>query len=133
MAHEVVYNTTDAPVIADDEGRVIGGGEWGAVDTTADTVKRALDRGDLVTVEVNDQSHADARAARDRAEELTSRSSKLGNLGKDALVEMATDAGLEIDPDDPPHKPDLVSMLAARDVEIPKRQSAAKSSDSSKE
>jgi hypothetical protein len=45
--HVVGFNTTDRPVLIDAEGRSLGGGEPGAVDTTSDEVKAAVERGDL--------------------------------------------------------------------------------------
>jgi hypothetical protein len=65
----VVFNTTDAPVTTDDEGRTVGGGEWAAVDTTEDAVQDALTRGTLVEVDTPSDTSSinpDAKAAFDK-------------------------------------------------------------------
>lgn len=52
--YRTVYNTLDRPVGIDDDGRTIGGGEYGTVLTTGkagEQADAAIDRGDLVVVE----------------------------------------------------------------------------------
>lgn len=48
MATKRVFNPTDQPVVIDDEGRVLGGGEWAELDTTDDLIKSLLDREQLL-------------------------------------------------------------------------------------
>jgi hypothetical protein len=67
--HVVGYNTTDRPVLLDAEGRSLGGGEFGAVDTTSDEVKAAVDRGDLQLLRnLKDDGELEAVAAAALAE-----------------------------------------------------------------
>ena len=42
------FNPTDRPVVIDDEGRQLGGGEWGRVDPDASPVVTALGLGALL-------------------------------------------------------------------------------------
>lgn len=41
-------NTTDTPVVIDDDGHQLGGREYGPLDTTQDAVQDAVDRGAIV-------------------------------------------------------------------------------------
>lgn len=60
------YNTTDAPVTIDDEGRQIAGGEHGKVDPDEPLVGLARDRGALIFAE--DRRSPDDEVAPDDAE-----------------------------------------------------------------
>ena len=73
MVYKTAFNTTDSPVVIDDEGHILGGHEWGTVETTADAVKSGLDSGRLVLVDAtSDSGDLDPRArdALQRTEEL---------------------------------------------------------------
>lgn len=48
MATKRVFNPGDQPVVIDDEGRVLGGGEWAELDTNTDLLKTLLDREELL-------------------------------------------------------------------------------------
>ena len=41
-------NTSDSPVLVTDDGRILGGGEYGPADTTSTAAQDALQRGVLV-------------------------------------------------------------------------------------
>lgn len=120
---KAVYNHTGGPVVVDSVGHSIGGREWGVVETTTDEVKRATDAGFLLEVEKpkGDQSslNPDAREVFERLAEYEKAAKALGNANKDDLVELAVGEGLSIDPENPPHKDDLVSALAIHGVEAP--------------
>lgn len=55
-------NTSSGPVVIDDEGHTLGGGEWGQVDPDAQRVKDAVDAGLLV---ITDHGPDDAPAEPD--------------------------------------------------------------------
>lgn len=61
-------NTSSGPVVIDDEGHTLGGGEWGQVDPDAQQVKDAVDAGLLV---VTDAAPAEGEPAAE--EKRTSR------------------------------------------------------------
>lgn len=42
------YNPTSQPVVIDDEGHTLGGGEWASVDPASDRVTAAVEAGDLI-------------------------------------------------------------------------------------
>ena len=73
--YRTVYNTLDRPVALDDDGRTIGGGEYGSALTTGkagEVADAAIDRGDLVVVTrpKGDDLNDDARAAFDATDAL---------------------------------------------------------------
>lgn len=64
MVYQTVFNRLDTPVVIDTEGRSIGGGEWGTVNTEEEAVKRALEAEWLTEVEEReDTDNIDPRAA----------------------------------------------------------------------
>lgn len=76
--HRTAYNSTDRPVVIDDEGRIIAGRDYGTVDDSKEEVKEALALDYLILVEVGtgaDINPAAAEAAR-RTTELNSTPSK---------------------------------------------------------
>lgn len=108
--YATVFNTTDSPLVVDAEGRIIGGGDWGTVDTTADEAKVALDDDRLVIVEERKDHPAAEVFARTAV--VRKSADALAKLDKDRLTALAEDNG--VDPDQ--HKPELVRALAARGV-----------------
>jgi hypothetical protein len=46
MAAQFIYNPTDSPVVVDDEGHTLGGGEWGWADSR--DIDDAIEAGRLV-------------------------------------------------------------------------------------
>ena len=80
------YNTTDAPVVVDSEGRSIGGGEWGTVETTEDAVKAALEAGSLEIIagELDDGpgQNPDALKAQEETQRLADEAAKPKTKGK---------------------------------------------------
>jgi hypothetical protein len=66
-----VYNTGDSPVIVDQEGHVIGGGEWGTIDFRDKVAKEHLHSGLLVEVKAPEEGtfNPDAKTAIDATEE----------------------------------------------------------------
>jgi hypothetical protein len=74
--HKTAFNTTDQPVAIDEEGRRIGGREWGTINTTDPVAKQALEDGLIVITErpagndeINPQA-AEAFAVTEAAAEL---------------------------------------------------------------
>lgn len=120
---KTAYNPTDSPVVIDDLGHSIGGREWGAVETTDDATKAAIDGGLLVLVDepgrgasVNDR----AAGAFARTAEIGERSKAFAGLDRDALFELAVEH--EVVADDAertPTKGELVTLLVFSDVEPP--------------
>lgn len=91
---------TDSPVLIDDRGRQLAGREWGPVDTTADEVKEAVDRGDLVLANpehITKDAIPEARQARDDAAELQERHEKFSALDADATRAAAEAAGIPLE------------------------------------
>lgn len=112
------FNTSSGPVTVDAEGRQISAQDWGTANTTVQPGKDALDAGTLVVVEVPDDGHPDAVAARDRTAAIAERFSAFDALEKEHLAEVAADAGIAGAED--AHKRHLTHALAARlDVEVP--------------
>ena len=128
------YNTTDRPIVADDDGHIIAGGEFGSYDTTNDSVKVALATGALAPVErVSDDAdvRSDARAAVRRTDELNKRVDALRGVDKDQLLELAQSADAPVD--ETPTKADLVDTLAHTSVPVPEKAKAPASKKSAKD
>ena len=112
MGFELVYNTTDGPVTIDSDGRQLGGGEYGAADTSTPEVRDAVARGNLINVEVGDETpSAEARRAVRRVAKLNEARDEVAKLPRDKLVERAVEAGLLAEEADPPLKERLVRAL----------------------
>lgn len=97
MTYKTVYNASDAALTVDEEGRVIGGREWGTVNTTDSVSKGHLDNGTLVVVEKpesDEGQNPDAVSAFARTAEIEDRADKVADLDKDSLRETAEKAGL---------------------------------------
>lgn len=122
-------NTSAAPLVIDEDGRTIGGGEWGTVDTTSTTVRAAVDAGsivvrrDLDSGDVPDDADPALRAAVETTATIRGRAETFAALDRDTLEELALDAGLlagEPDPTrPPPAKTALVATLARSTVDTP--------------
>lgn len=68
-----VHNTSDRPVVTDDDGHTLGGQEWGAVDTDQPRLAPLIDNGTLVIVgQIGDDANDEAKAAHQDAERLNS-------------------------------------------------------------
>lgn len=90
-AYVPAYNPTDTPVAADDEGRTIGGQQWGTAHRSSTAGKAALDAGRLIELgELGDSPSAEVRAAVDQAARLNERHEAFARLDKAALVEHYT-------------------------------------------
>jgi hypothetical protein len=116
MSYRPAYNVLDRPVVVDDEGRTLGGGEWGVVESTSDAGRGALARGDVVLVDDDldtEGTNRDALAAVEQARTLRERAEQFGALDKDRLEEFARDEGL-LEDDERGRKRDLVTALARR-------------------
>lgn len=123
---KTAFNGSDSPVVVDDEGHQIGGGEWGTADSTHDGVKAAVDLGTLVWVDVDPEAEGvnpDAKAAGARTTDLKERTDKFGELDADELHKVARKAALLGDDEDPPAKRVLVSRLAHSATPIPAAKS----------
>lgn len=97
------YNTTDRPVLIDPAGRQLGGGEWGAVDSTNDEVRTGVDLGMLVLKTVDELLVADvvpeARDAAERARTLDDRRRVFADAGAEDVRTAAIRAGLDLEAD----------------------------------
>lgn len=83
------FNVTDSPIIVADNGRQIGGREWGPVDTTADVVKEQLEAGNIVLVERPTDGEIDPRAQ--AAFDATDEMARLAGAPKAELAEQVED------------------------------------------
>jgi hypothetical protein len=113
--YATAYNTTDRPIVVDAEGRSIGGGEFGTVDTTADEAKMAAEAGDLFIYPELTEGPGQNPAATDairNTETVRARAIRLGELEKEDLQELGGQAGMA-DANDA-RKRDLVTGLAFR-------------------
>ena len=118
--YKVAYNSTSGPVVIDDAGRVIGGGEWGVVDSTSDATKQAIDAGRLVWA---DEPPADGGnpAAIDAFEHgafLTSRADALSAHDREQLAGFARSDGLLGEDAPTPLKAQLVDLLARSSFDV---------------
>lgn len=132
--YKTAFNPGDSPVVVDGEGRTIGGGEWGTVQTTEDSASAALDSGALVIVEVDDAESGDlnpeAREVLKSSVASNGRHTELQGLDVEDLRKAAAKAGL-IKPQDKSTKTELLAMLVRRpDVQVgPAKKPAAKSGE----
>lgn len=102
------YNPTTSPVVVDDEGRTIGGRDWGTYDSTERAANDALDRRDLIAVRDPDPSTemppgVNPRALRafERTKVVRERKEKAAKVDKDKIRETVEDAGLIAPGSDP--------------------------------
>lgn len=100
--YRTAYNTTESPVVVSDDGRVIGGLDWGTVETTDEYARQAL-AANLLTVQ--DEPDEDQKAsmnpraleAHERTAEIRERAEAAKNLDKDTLMDVAEDAGYDVE------------------------------------
>lgn len=128
------FNTTDRPLVVDDEGRVVPGLDWGTVSTTNDRVTSLLDQGLLVLVdEPKGGVDADSPAADafDRTRAVASLRKQWGALSVDRLRDAAVDLGVvDAETADDSDKQTLVDALANRtDLSVPAETPSAPSTD----
>lgn len=119
MTFVLAYNPTDRPVIIDSAGRSLGGGEFGAVDTSDPLAKTALAADELVRPDDPGKgANPAAVQAHRRAQALTDRQTAFAALDKPRLLEISTDAALVEDGSDP-SKTELVTALVHSGVDTP--------------
>lgn len=123
------FNPTASPVLVDGAGRSIGGGEWGAVDTTEPRVREALNGGRLdlgPAVDSDAKLSGDADAAYQRAVVLEDRRQTLSGATVAQLRDFAgEDLDDQVDVDDA-RKGELVSALAHPDADLSQLGKATK-------
>lgn len=122
MVYQTAYNATDAPLVADDFGRTIGGHEFGTVETTCDAIEAAARDGRVHIfpggIDAAPGQNPQAVEAQERTRVYAERASVLHSADKADVVEFARNAGL-IDDDADPHKADLIGILTPRvDLDI---------------
>lgn len=119
MALRLAYNTTDSAVLADEQGHLIGGRQWGTVDTTDPVSKGELASGRLVEVDedgVADSGNPDAVAAVEALRARRDATDEARGLSKDELIEQLDPEVVESLPkgaDGKPAKDDLVDAAAS--------------------
>jgi hypothetical protein len=119
MTYKLAYNPTDSPVVIDTAGRVIGGREWGAVDTTDEVAKTAAEQGQLVLPSPPGKgARPEALHAHRRAQALSERQEAFSAAEKPRLQQLAVDADL-IGPEGDPSKTELVALLVHSRVDTP--------------
>ena len=109
--YQTVFNPTSTSVPVAANGRSIGGGEWGTIDSREQLARLALERGSLI---VGDDSVVAAGGEAETAAAETRRLQGLAGRSKAELAEVAERAG--VDPKQP--KDTLVAELAAADVDV---------------
>lgn len=126
MTLKLAYNTTSGPVLADSAGFVIGGHEWGPVDSTDQIALDAFARDDLIDADEDALAASDNEVARAAVASLQSRRDReqaARALDKDALAEALPAEVVEELPlggDGKPSKDDLVDAATADpEVELP--------------
>lgn len=95
-------NVSDAPVLIDEAGRTLGGGDWGAVDRHNPVAQQAIGDSRLAIhpdLEAADDTADEARHAIAEAARLEGRRLELANLDADQLTARAGAAGLDIEAD----------------------------------
>lgn len=114
--YKTAYNTTDSPVVVDEEGRVLGGREWGTVDDTFEGVKRGAAEGRLHVFhqrfDEGPGQNPDAIAAQQRTAELEERRKVVAELPAERVRELLgeDDAGLDLN--------DARRRVAASDLDL---------------
>lgn len=134
MVYRTIFNTSDHPVVVDELGHVVGGHEWGTVETTDEVAKPLLDSGTLIEAEAGDPSNdLDPRAvaAQERTEQTDQRATQASNASKEALENLARKNGL-ITGDESPSKGYLIAVLASSQVDLASLKSATNRAPSSK-
>jgi hypothetical protein len=111
-------NTTTVPVVVDDVGHLLGGGEWGAVRASTSIVADLEAAGALVQVSVADPTAVapEVQAALVEVDRLNERAAAAEQLEPEALGRL-----LEVDVRVPgsPGKGGLVELAARSHVKIP--------------
>lgn len=111
--YRIAFNPTAGPVVSDDEGRTIAGGEWGAVDTTSTAASGAIDAGRLVVQDAPDDLNSismEVRSAVERVEDYRATREALDGLDREALTELARER-LGPDVELPTTKTELVARM----------------------
>ena len=122
--YRTAFNPTDSPQPSSDNGKTIGGGEWGTVDTTDASVQASIDSGALLYVEVPDDLNDGVNrvpAATDvlvESARLEERRAEAGELSKEELVVIAIENGLLGKNDEAPNRAELEAQLIASDVSL---------------
>lgn len=108
--HQTVFNATSTSVLVSDDGRSVGGGDYGTVDSRSDLAAAAIARGELVVLSVPDNSDQPLPPgpASDAIAE-TRRLQALERQPKADLVGLAEQTGV----DPAQRKAELVEDLAA--------------------
>lgn len=140
MTLRLVFNPADSPLVADSAGHMIGGSDWGTVESLDPVSSDALSTGLLQEVdEPDDVAALDQRPDVNRAfkdavkrhKDRKDKTEKAKKLDKDQLMELA-DVHLGED-EKPPHKDELVELVATSDVQIPDPPKSSGRGRSSKE
>lgn len=135
MTLQLAYNTTDSPLLVDDQGFVIGGRSWGVVDTSDPIGKAELAAGRVVLADEDSVGSSDRQDAKDAVAHLTQRREALSSareMSKQELAEQLSDEQLASMPagsDGLPSKDALVDAVAAspsEDDTTPKPRSGKK-------
>ncbi len=98
MDTALVYNTGDAPLLVDANGRTLGGGEHGLVYTGQPDVRAALDAGLLLAIGDTDKPPPDERTTvselRQHRPKIEARRAALARRTRGALRRLAEEYGL---------------------------------------
>jgi hypothetical protein len=130
-----VFNPSDSPVLLDEQGRSVGGGEWSPAETTDSVTKAALDSGGLLKVEApegdfdRNRQSPQAIEAFERTSKYAERGEQLEGKDKAALRKIADKHGMVEEGDDP-KVADLRRRLVESDVELTTKQQPKKSAAS---
>lgn len=132
-----VFNPGQTPVVLDDRGRTLGGGEWGTSRTTDQLTSQGLISGALVEAQGGDGNDlsSGAAAAFELTAKYTERAAQIADLDKQALLKLARKNHL-IGEDEDPLKAELERLLVESDADLtvkPTRKTAASGGKSESE
>jgi hypothetical protein len=129
VTYVTVFNDSDSPVVVSDDGRVVGGGDWGTALTTDRSVKDALDADQLVKVEAPDGDtsgmNPNAVTALEQTARFNERRDQVAEWDKAALTKFAADNALAATVDDV-GVADLRRLITESSVKLPAPAAAEK-------
>lgn len=141
MTYKTVFNTSADALVVSSESRVIGGYEWGSVDSSDPAASALIDSGTLVVQERPEgEISEDAATAFDATDEFGNRSKVAAGLDKDSLFDaIEEDApevleNLPVGGDGMPSKADLVEVVSEHpEIDLPTSDSKGTRSSKKKE
>lgn len=123
MTLRMVFNATDTPVRIDAEGHILGGGEWGTVESTDPPAKQAMRISALVEVDdelaTSDVTKINPAFVRSQREHKVKKDKKdkIDKLPKEKVAEVAARLPEDDQPDDDALRAELEKAIINSDAE----------------